>query len=117
MGGQRRPTLGLYIQALEGSKIMVELRRDTLVKGTLASADEHMNLHLTDASVTVVDGTRRTMASIHLRGSAICYIHVPGNLEPSAALDAHRRRTEGVKRQHAMSQGGAAKLPKGEHVE
>ena len=108
-------TLAVYIQSLEGTKVVVELRRDTIVRGTLTSVDEHLNLVMTDATVKAVSGAQRSAASLHVRGSSVRFIHLPGNMEPAAAVDAHRRRVVQARREHAALQGSTAgALPKGQ---
>lgn len=116
----RRPgqsTLAVFIQALEGTKLVIELRRDTIIRGTLGSVDESLNLQLTDATVKTLDGTQRNAANLHVRGSAVRFIHLPGNLEPAAAVEAHRRRVAQARREHAVKQGAAAALEKGRQLE
>jgi len=118
--GSRRPgqsTLAVFIQALEGTKLVIELRRDTIIRGTLGSVDESLNLQLTDATVKTLDGTQRSAANLHVRGSAVRFIHLPGNLEPAAAVEAHRRRIAQARREHAAKQGAVAALEKGKQLE
>jgi small nuclear ribonucleoprotein (snRNP)-like protein len=118
--GSRRPgqsTLAVFIQALEGTKLVIELRRDTIIRGTLTSVDESLNLQLTDATIKTLDGTQRSAATLHVRGSAVRFIHLPGNLEPAAAVEAHRRRVAQVRREHAAKQGVVAALEKGKQLE
>jgi small nuclear ribonucleoprotein (snRNP)-like protein len=118
--GSRRPgqsTLAVFIQSLEGTKLVIELRRDTIIRGTLTSVDESLNLQLTDAIVKTLDGTQRIAANLHVRGSAVRFIHLPGNLEPAAAVEAHRRRIAQAHREHAAKQGSVTALGKGKQFE
>lgn len=49
---------------------------------------------------------------MHVRGAAIRYVHVPGRLDPNAAIIAHRKRvSEAAKlqrRQHEAAATGVA---------
>ncbi|GFH18310.1 U7 snRNA-associated Sm-like protein LSm10, partial [Haematococcus lacustris] len=52
---QRRPgreerSLACLIQALEGRRVVVELRSDIIIRGLLDEADEFLNLSMTDAT-------------------------------------------------------------------
>jgi small nuclear ribonucleoprotein (snRNP)-like protein len=111
---QRGPaSLAVVLQALEGSRVIVELRRDTIVRGTLVSAEEGLGLHLTDASVKTVDGAVRQVASLHVRGSAVRFVHLPGNVDPAAAVEAARRKAAAARAAHAAAQGAVVGLKKG----
>jgi U6 snRNA-associated Sm-like protein LSm2 len=114
---RQRSTLAVFIQALEGSKIVVELKNDAVVRGTLASADATLGLQLSDASVKALDGTQRHADVLHLRGSSVRYIHLPANLDPAAAIEARRKRAALALRQHAAAQGNAQRLAKGQDME
>jgi len=114
MGGRRqRTTLAAFIQALEGSQIVIELRRDTIVRGTLISADAELNLQLKDATLKLLDGTQRTAAELYIRGSAVRFIHLPGNLDPASAVRAHRRRVAQALQTRAAGQASLQPLAKG----
>lgn len=116
MSGRRRQpnTLAVFIRALEGSKVVVELRRDTVVRGTLLSADDGLNMQLTDATVRPLGGPAREASLLHVRGHSVRYIHLPGNLEPAAAVEAHRKRVAQAMRAHAAQQAAAPRLAKGD---
>ena len=115
MSYQRQPTLAAFIQALEGVKVVVELRRDTVVRGTLDSADEGLNLQLSNATVKTADGAQRSAATLQVRGRSVRFIHLPGNVEPAAAVEAHRRKAAQAIQQRAAAQGAAQRMEKGRH--
>ncbi len=119
MGSRRsgQSTLAVFIQSLEGTKLVIELRRDTIIRGTLTSVDESLNLQLTDATVKTLDGTQRSAANLHVRGSAVRFIHLPGNLEPAAAVEAHVRQVQKARREYAAQQGAVVALEKGKQLE
>ena len=39
----------------------------------------------------VSQGDKQTMDFLHLRARMVRYIHLPGTLDPAAAIEAHRR--------------------------
>ena len=119
MGTRRQgnATLSVFLQALEGTKLVIELRRDTIVRGTLDSVDDALNLQMTDASVKTLDGATRNAANLYIRGSSVRFVHLPGNLEPAKAMEAHRNRVAQARREHAAQQGAAPTLPKGQQFE
>ena len=116
-GGRRRPprlTLAVFVQALEGSRVVVELRRDAIVRGTLLSADDNLNLQLSEASVQPLQGPKREgLAYLHVRGRHVRFIHLPASLDPAAAIEQHRKRVAAAKRAHAAQQAQAAQRPAG----
>ena len=117
-GGRR--SLACFIQALEGTKVVVELRCDTIVRGTLLGADEQLNLQLTGASYQPLQGRQRDMGYLYIRGRQVRYIHLPGNLDPAATIEAQRRRVVQAIREHAAAQQTQAQLAplrKGELLE
>lgn len=112
----RRSTLAILIQALEGTKVVAELHNDTIIRGMLTSSDSALNLQMEEATVKSLDGTVRTVAQLYIKGTKLRMIHLPGNLDPSQTIQAHRRRVMKIKRQHAYSQGNVQRLPKGEEL-
>ena len=109
----RRTTLSIVLQALEGSKVLVELHDDTIIRGTLVSADPSLHLQLEDVVVKSLDGSLRKAQQLHVRGSKVRMVHLPGNVTPEAAVKEHRRKAARVKQEHAAAQGGVKALPKG----
>lgn len=96
--------MAVFVQALEGTAVAVELRLDALVRGTLLAADERLNLQLTGVSYTPLQGPPRRMDYLYVRGAQVRYIHLPGSLDPAAAVEAHRRRVAAAVRAHAAEQ-------------
>lgn len=115
-GGRRRQpraTLAAFVSALEGQRLVVELRYDTIVRGTLVSADDHLNLQLEEASVQPLQGPRREAAYLYVKGRHVRFIHLPGNLDPAAAIEQHRKRVAAAVRAHAAQQAQLAQQPEG----
>mmetsp|Transcript_28809 Transcript_28809/g.92954 ORF Transcript_28809/g.92954 Transcript_28809/m.92954 type:complete len:98 (-) Transcript_28809:87-380(-) len=86
---------------LIGKEIVVELKNDLALKGTLHSVDQYLNFKLLD--VQVIDEERFPhMASVKncfIRGSVVRYVQIPpGELDPEVLQDS--TRTE-VAKEHA----------------
>lgn len=114
---RRRPgSLACVVQALEGSRVVVELRCDTVVRGMLASADDKLNLQMEGVTYQPLQGEARRMEVLHVRARHVRFVHLPGNLDPAAAVEQHRRRVALAAREHA-AQKGVVKLRKGEQLE
>ena len=51
------------------------------------------------------------LAMLHVRGAAVRFVHVPGRLDPNAAIVMHRRRVseaaKAARRQHDAGQNGS----------
>ena len=64
-------SLACFVQALEGLAVVVELHTDTIVRGTLESADEGMNLVLTSATLQPLQGSQQSMEFLFVKGANI----------------------------------------------
>ena len=93
--------------------MVVELRYDTIVGGQLLASDDQLNLQLSDASITPLQGQRRECTFLYLRGRHVRFIHLPANLDPAAAIEQHRKRVAQAVRQHAQQQAQAQQQPEG----
>lgn len=71
-----RGTLAIFIQALEGMRIVVELRQDTIVRGLLETADNDMNLTMREVTMTPLEGTKQNLDWLYIKGH-----HIRLNLE------------------------------------
>mmetsp|Transcript_1306 Transcript_1306/g.3907 ORF Transcript_1306/g.3907 Transcript_1306/m.3907 type:complete len:120 (-) Transcript_1306:2335-2694(-) len=85
-------TLGVFLEALQGSRIVVELKRDVIVRGTLDSVDAGLGLTLSDVTMEYLQGHKEQMALVHLRGPSVRLVHVPSKMEPDMVIATHRRR-------------------------
>lgn len=88
-------TLALLVSALVGGRVRLELRNETSVIGTLESADEHMNMRLADATVLrleLQDGPPVRAGHVSVRGRQVRYVHLPGDMDVAAELDAQDER-------------------------
>lgn len=70
---QTERTLVCFIQALQGMRLVVELRQDTVLRGTLESADEEMNLVMTEATSTSLQGEKQELHWAYVKGHHIRY--------------------------------------------
>lgn len=103
-------TLGSLLRHMEGIELIVELKTGRRFRGTLASADEYMNLTLDDAeeqgqknsgiersdfsssgsTTDVMSGNIAT--ALNIRGSKIRCIHFPDNADLSSLVHAGGER-------------------------
>ena len=82
MSSRARPserTLVCLVQALQGMRLVVELRQDTIVRGMLDSADKEMNLVMTDVTFTPLQGEPKHMDWLYVKGHHIRYSSTAGN--------------------------------------
>eukprot|EP00281_Chroomonas_sp_CCMP1168_P023295 CAMPEP_0206221824 /NCGR_PEP_ID=MMETSP0047_2-20121206/5628_1 /ASSEMBLY_ACC=CAM_ASM_000192 /TAXON_ID=195065 /ORGANISM="Chroomonas mesostigmatica_cf, Strain CCMP1168" /LENGTH=125 /DNA_ID=CAMNT_0053644599 /DNA_START=92 /DNA_END=467 /DNA_ORIENTATION=- len=85
---------------LIGKEIIVELKNDLALRGTLHSVDQYLNFKLVD--VSVVDEERfphmLSVKNCFIRGSVVRYVQLPeGELDPEVLQDS--TRTEVAKEQ------------------
>ena len=74
------------IQSLVGRKATIELQTDVMVKGMLESVDEYMNLTLTSATATSLDGRQSSYEWIYIKGRNVRMFHFPRSLDPGGAI-------------------------------
>lgn len=89
MGKRLDNSLVALLQALEGKKLICELRNDVKVTGKLVSVDEHMNLFIQGATCQPVQGPAKAFPFLYVKGRNLRMVHLPANLDPAAYLDKH----------------------------
>lgn len=114
-GRRRAPSLACVVQALEGGRVVVELRGDTVLRGTLLAADDALNLQLSGCTVQPLDGPARAAPYLYVRGRQVRYVHLPGALDPGSAVRDRRRAAAAART--AASATPAARLEKGQQLE
>ena len=102
MDSQKRSedSLLCFVQALIGMRVVVELRFDTIIRGTLGTVDDHMNLTLSAASMQPLQGTVQNLEFLFVKGRNIRYIHLPGSLNAGQVVESHLTR---VREEHRMN--------------
>lgn len=83
-----------------GKEIAVELKNDVVLRGTLHSVDQYLNVKL--LQVTVVDTEKypqlTTLKSCFIRGSVVRYIQIPPeHVDTELLQDAARKENAPVK--------------------
>jgi small nuclear ribonucleoprotein (snRNP)-like protein len=83
-----------------GKEIAVELKNDVVLRGTLHSVDQYLNVKL--LQVSVVDTEKypqlTTLKSCFIRGSVVRYIQIPPEFVDTELLqDAARKENAPVK--------------------
>lgn len=83
-----------FFKTLEGKEVVVELKNDLTMVGTLASVDQFLNFKLT--GVRAADPARfpqlRSVSHMFVRGSVVRYVHVqPADVDTGLLQDAARR--------------------------
>eukprot|EP00238_Polyblepharides_amylifera_P007974 CAMPEP_0196580774 /NCGR_PEP_ID=MMETSP1081-20130531/30537_1 /TAXON_ID=36882 /ORGANISM="Pyramimonas amylifera, Strain CCMP720" /LENGTH=125 /DNA_ID=CAMNT_0041900755 /DNA_START=82 /DNA_END=456 /DNA_ORIENTATION=- len=83
-------SLLIFIQALQGQTVVVELHNDIVMKGKLDSVDDSMNLTLSDALCETPEGDRSQLGLVWIKGSKLRYVHMSNTLEVDATVDKYR---------------------------
>lgn len=82
-------------RSLEGKEIVVELKNDFAVRGTLHSVDQFLNFKL--VGVSAVDAVKypqlNSLKSTFIRGSVVRYVHLPGDAIDTVSLQDASRAT------------------------
>lgn len=83
-----------FFKSLIGKEIVVELKNDMSLLGTLDSVDQYLNMKLMDVTVTESEKFPHMLAvkNIFIRGSVIRYVHLPADeVDVELLQDASRR--------------------------
>ena len=88
-----------YFKTLVGKEIVVELKNDLAIGGTLVSVDQYLNIKL--ESTSVVDQQRdphmKSVRNCFIRGSVVRYVQLPADaVDVDILHDATRREARGA---------------------
>ena len=83
-----------FFKSLVGKEVVVELKNDLCIQGTLHSVDQFLNIKLTD--IDVVDREKYphmlSVKSCFVRGSVVRYVQLPADeVDVSLLQDATRK--------------------------
>eukprot|EP00545_Synedropsis_sp_CCMP1620_P002398 CAMPEP_0119015508 /NCGR_PEP_ID=MMETSP1176-20130426/11160_1 /TAXON_ID=265551 /ORGANISM="Synedropsis recta cf, Strain CCMP1620" /LENGTH=113 /DNA_ID=CAMNT_0006968807 /DNA_START=182 /DNA_END=523 /DNA_ORIENTATION=+ len=86
----------------EGMKITVELKSGEIYRGLLLSAEDTMNVSLSEVIRTARNGQISKLPNVYLRGSSIRFIALPDLLKNAPIF----KKVQTMKRKMEESQGG-----------
>uniref|UniRef100_A0AAG5D6C4 U6 snRNA-associated Sm-like protein LSm2 n=1 Tax=Anopheles atroparvus TaxID=41427 RepID=A0AAG5D6C4_ANOAO len=83
-----------FFKSLVGKDVVVELKNDLSICGTLHSVDQYLNIKLTDISVTDPEKYPHMLSvkNCFIRGSVVRYVQLPGEeVDTQLLQDAARK--------------------------
>ncbi|EGD73644.1 LSM domain-containing protein [Salpingoeca rosetta] len=88
-----------FFKTLVGKTVVVELKNDLSIQGTLTSVDQFLNIKLDDITVGNVDKYAHMVSvkNCFIRGSVIRYIQLPPEHVDTQLLQDATRREAGEK--------------------
>ena len=86
----RERTLLCFVQALQGMRVVVEMRDDIAIRGTLADVDDRMNCVLENAQRRDPEGALLKLERVYVSARLIRYIHIPPDVDPSELVERKR---------------------------
>lgn len=87
-----------YFKTLVGKQVIVELKNDLAISGTLHSVDQYLNVKLTNIKVVNEQKYPHMLSvrSCFIRGSVVRYVQLPaGAVDVEILHDATRREARG----------------------
>ncbi len=93
-------SLSCLLQALEGTRVVVELRNDTIIRGTLESSDQHMSLVMLGASLEPLQQPKKSADFVFLKGKHIRYVHMASSVDPQTIIEQTRSKARQAKLLH-----------------
>jgi len=85
-----------FFKSLVGKDVVVELKNDLAIAGTLHSVDQYLNIKLTDIGVVDQDKYPHMLSvkNCFIRGSVVRYVQLPAEEIDTALLhDAARKES------------------------
>ena len=89
-------TLALALASLKGEAVVLELKNDAEVAGTVVESDASMNITLYDATYTAVSGEARELETVFINGSSILYVHIPPNIDMKSQIGNYLIKINGI---------------------
>ncbi|KAI7188977.1 hypothetical protein KC324_g6451 [Hortaea werneckii] len=88
-----------FFKTLVNHEVTIELKNDILIRGTLKSVDQYLNIKLDD--ISVVEEMKyphlSSVKNVFIRGSVVRYVHLPAAAVDTPLLeDATRREAQQV---------------------
>lgn len=95
-------SLSILLASLQGVKVMVELKSDIQVRGTIEEADKDMNILLRNAtqSKLLVKGEDEEDViheSHYINGPSIRYVHIPSEINAFSHVGAYIKQIDRIK--------------------
>mmetsp|Transcript_32185 Transcript_32185/g.80753 ORF Transcript_32185/g.80753 Transcript_32185/m.80753 type:complete len:97 (+) Transcript_32185:84-374(+) len=90
-----------FFKTLVGKEVIVELKNDLCIRGTLGSVDQYLNLKLNDIRVIEEEKFPHMLSvkNCFIRGSVVRYVHLPaGEVDTELLQDASRVEAREQKR-------------------
>ena len=94
-----RRSLGIMVASLQGQGIVVELKNDVEVYGSVDETDAAMNLTLSAVREMHPNGTVIESDVLHLNGNSIRYIHLPPNINPGSHVTNYLKTLDRLTKQ------------------
>lgn len=118
--------LGMYLAALKGEPVVVELHDDTIIRGVLSDTDGGIGLEISNALVKRGEGWgdglvgppgtagSTPLARLYVRGSRVRAVHTSPKQTPAEAVRAAAERSRKARLEDAKARGRTVKAgPKG----
>jgi U6 snRNA-associated Sm-like protein LSm2 len=86
-----------FFKSLVGKDVVVELKNDLSICGTLHSVDQYLNIKLVDISITDTDKYPHMLSvkNCFIRGSVVRYVQLPSDeIDTQLLQDATRKESQ-----------------------
>lgn len=96
----------------EGMKITVEMKNGEIYRGLLLSAEDTMNVSLSDVLRTARNGQISKLSNVYLRGSSIRFVVLPSLLKSAPLFQKVQSQKRKLEASLAERQGASKKRKK-----
>lgn len=93
-----RQSLAFLLESLQGTEVVVELKNDAEVRGTIEKSDFGMNVVLFNVSQIFPDGRIQQFEQMQVVGSKIRYVHIPKHINITSTISNHIEKLDRISR-------------------
>ncbi len=91
-------SLVCLIHACKGFTTTVELRDESSILGKIENVDGFMNITISNAKFTKVDGHVQNFRDLFIQGRKIRYVHIPDEIDIRSAIREQLRLIENTRK-------------------
>jgi small nuclear ribonucleoprotein (snRNP)-like protein len=92
--GSGEGTLVVFLQALVGQRVKVDLRTEVQLAGRLDGVDNDMTLRMSTLICTSPEGERTRKDRLLVPGKQVRYVHIPDSVDISKTMNKYTSAAE-----------------------
>mmetsp|Transcript_17896 Transcript_17896/g.22582 ORF Transcript_17896/g.22582 Transcript_17896/m.22582 type:complete len:121 (+) Transcript_17896:104-466(+) len=87
-------SLAFFLESMSGYRVVIELKNDSEVTGSIENCDNDMNLTLQNVRCVNTQGKVQKHSLMFVQGSMIRYVHIPDHVNVAHQVRRHVKRLD-----------------------